>query len=40
MVHFDVVTSMGGTKATEVQDANPAEQTKTYTLNGTTWEED
>ena len=38
MTHFEVVTSAGGTIATEITDANPKDQTQVYDLNGTVWE--
>ena len=37
MTVFDVVTTSGGTIATEIQDANPSAQTKVYDLVGTDW---
>ena len=38
MTQFTVVTSAGGTIATEIKDANPKDETAIYDLNGTTWE--
>ena len=37
MTTFNVVTSAVGTIATEIQDANPKDQTKVYNLVGTNW---
>jgi len=38
LTHFEVVTSAGGTIATEIKDANPEAETTVYDLNGTVWE--
>ena len=39
MTVFDVVTTNAGLICTEIQDANPKDQTKVYDLVGTDWVE-
>lgn len=39
MTVFDVVTTNAGLIATEIQDANPNDQTKVYDFTGGNWVE-